>query len=44
MYHEYDACKKIIRFYLHELTSLLLKLEMNDRDAYNTLKELIEDL
>ena len=36
--------KKILELELHELTSLLLKLEMSDRDAYNTLKELIEDL
>mgnify|MGYP003344597400 CR=1 FL=1 len=36
--------KKLLDLDLHELTSLLLKLEMSDRDAYNTLKELIEDL
>jgi|TARA_Y100000289_G_C3886891_1_gene131774 hypothetical protein len=36
--------KEILELEEHELESILMKLKIEDRDAYEKLQELIEDL
>jgi hypothetical protein len=41
---EIILAKKLEELSVNELENLLTKLRMEDRDAFQTLKELIEDL
>ena len=41
---EIFLAKKILELEEHELESILMKLKMEDRDLYEKLQELVEDL
>tara|TARA_B100000085_G_scaffold176939_1_gene161223 strand:+ start:205 stop:333 length:129 start_codon:yes stop_codon:yes gene_type:complete len=41
---EIFLAKEILELEEHELESILMKLKIEDRDAYEKLQELIEDL
>ena len=41
---EIFLAKKILELDEHELESILMKLKMEDHDAYEKLQEIVEDL
>jgi len=41
---EIFLAKKILELDEHELKGILMKLKMEDRDAYEKLQEIVEDL